>query len=176
MGVAAPAGTLERKGSSHRPRTAERYRRWQRTRRDSVARSMIAARLPFVAVALVCATFGVYLASISGSEARLDRASTALVEDRSADALAELDGLKGEAGRRAAGPRGYAYARRGQFKLSRAAFQKAARRDPNNWVLQRDYAIVLLRLGQRAKAQARMRRARSLNPRMPLPPGFVASK
>ena len=137
---------------------------------------MMIARLPFVAVALVCAVLGVYLAVSSAGEARLGRANADVLSDRDAEALAELDGLGGEAGRRAAALRGYAYLGTGQLRRARAAFQDAARRDPNNWVLQRDYAIALLRGGERAKAQARMRRARALNPRMPLPPGFEASK
>lgn len=137
---------------------------------------MIAARLPFVVVALVCAMLGIYLAANSGEEARLGRANADVLAGRGSEALAELEGLGGEAGRRAAAPRGYAYLEVGKLERSRAAFQQAARRDPNNWVLQRDYAIVLLRLGERAKAQARMRRARGLNPRMQLPIGFTASE
>lgn len=136
---------------------------------------MIAARLPFVAVAVVCAVLGVYLAVSSAGEARLGRASADVLADRDAEALAELDGLGGEARRRAAALRGYAYLGTGQPGRARAAFQDAVQREPNNWVLQRDYAIALLRVGEREKAQARMRRARALNPRMLLPPGFEAS-
>lgn len=136
---------------------------------------MIAARLPFVAVAVICAVLGVYLAVSSGREARLGRASADVLADRDAEALAELDGLGGEAGRRAAVLRGYAYLGTGQLSRARAAFRDAVRREPNNWVLQRDYAIALLAVGERAKAQARMGRARALNPRMLLPPGFEAA-
>ena len=56
------------------------------------------------------------------------------------------------------------------------AFRQAVRRDPNNWVLHRDYAIVLRRLGDRARARTRMGTALALNPRMILPPGFAAAK
>lgn len=137
---------------------------------------MTAARLSFVAVALVCALLGVYLAASSRDEARLGRANADVLAGRDTQALAELDGLGGEAGRRAAALRGYAEFGRGRLRPARVALQKAARRDPNNWVLQRDYAIVLLGLGERSKARARMRRARALNPRMPLPPGFVVEQ
>lgn len=137
---------------------------------------MLAARLPFVAVALVCAVLGIYLAVRSGDEARLDRANGHVLANRHVEALAELEGLEGEADRRAAGLRGYAFLGMGQLRRSRDAFRLALRRDPSNWVLQRDYAIVLLRLGERAQAQARMRTARALNPRMQLPPGFEASQ
>lgn len=137
---------------------------------------MNATRLPFVAVALVCASLGVYLAVSSRGEARLARANADLAAGRNADALAELERLDGEIGRRAAALRGYAYRDSGRLQAARKAFQIAVRRDPNNWVLQRDYAGVLLRLGERARARARMSRAKALNPRMPLPPGFVEPK
>lgn len=137
---------------------------------------MLAARLPSVVLALLCAVFGIYLALSSRGEARLGRASAHLVADRDAEALAELEGLEGETWDRSAALRGYANRNLGRLEPARQAFQIAVRRDPNNWVLQRDYAGVLLRLGERAKARARMSRARALNPRMPLPPGFVAAK
>ncbi|MEA2142967.1 MAG: Tetratricopeptide repeat [Solirubrobacteraceae bacterium] len=137
---------------------------------------MNATRLPFVAVALVCATLGVYLAVSSRGEARLGRASAALAAGRNAEVIAELEGLRGEAGSRAHALRGYAYRDTGRLEAARTAFQAAARRDPNNWVLQREYAGVLLRLGLRAKARARMSRAKALNPRMPLPAGFADAK
>lgn len=137
---------------------------------------MLAARLSFVAVALVCGVFGIYLAVSSRDEAALQRAQSDLVADRNADALAELAGLGGETAGRAAALRGYAYRDMGRLQAARRAFQTAVRRDPNNWVLQREYAVVLLRLGERAKAQARMSRAKALNPRMPLPSGFVSSR
>jgi Flp pilus assembly protein TadD len=137
---------------------------------------MNATRLPFVAVALVCAALGLYLAIGSRGEARLGRANADLVAGHNADVLAELAGVGGETGRRAQALRGYAYRNSGRLAQARRAFQVAVRRDPNNWVLQRDYAGVLLALGERAKARARMSRARALNPRMPLPPGFAAPK
>jgi len=137
---------------------------------------MDATRLSFVAVALVCAAFGVFLAVSGRGEARLSRANADVIAGRNAEALAELDGLDGEIDRRAETVRGYAYLASGRPGPARKALQAAVRRDPNNWVLQRDYALVLLRLGDRAKARARMSRAKALNPRMPLPPGFVGGR
>lgn len=137
---------------------------------------MLAARLPFVAIGLVGAVLGGYLAVSSRGEARLDRANADLLVGRNAQALAELDGLGGEIGRRASSVRGHAYFNLGRLRQARSAFQTATRRDPNNWITQRDYAVALLALGERSKARARMRRARALNPRMPLPPGFVATR
>lgn len=147
-------------------------------RADTVASRppMNARRLPFIAFALVCLLLGGFLAVSSRDEARLGRANADLVAGRNAEALAELDGVDGEAGRRAAALRGYAYRNSGQLERARQAFQQAVRRDPNNWVLQREYAGVLLRVGERAKARARMSRAKALSPRMPLPPGFVVAK
>ena len=136
---------------------------------------MLAARLPFVAIAVLCAALGIQLGVSSRGEAALQRAQTALVTGRDAAALAELEGLEGQTAQRAAALRGYAYRGMGRLQASRRAFQTAVRRDPNNWVLQRDYGGVLLRLGERAKARARMSRAKALNPRMPLPPGFVGA-
>lgn len=137
---------------------------------------MLAARLPFLLVALVCAGLGVHLAVTSRSEAALQRAQADLLGGREAAALDELEGLDGEAGRRAAALRGYAHRAAGRLEPARRAFQSAARRDPNNWVLQREYARVLLALGERAKARARMSRATALNPRMVLPAGFADPK
>lgn len=137
---------------------------------------MNATRLPFVAVAVVCASLGLYLAVTSRDEARLGRANADVIAGRNADALAELEGLDGEAGDRAAALRGRAYRNSNRLEPARRAFQTAVRRDPNNWVLQREYGEVLLALGERAKARARISRARALNPRMPLPAGFVKPK
>jgi len=137
---------------------------------------MIVPRLPFVAVALVCASLGIHLGISSGSEARLGRANADLLAGRNAEALTELEGLGKETGRRAAALRARAHRNSGRWGPARREFETAVRRDPNNWVLQRDYASVLLRLGERSKARARMSRAKALNPRMPLPPGFVAAK
>ena len=137
---------------------------------------MNATRFPFVAVAVVCASLGLYLAVSSRDEARLGRANADVIGGRHADALAELNGLSGEAASRAAALRGRAYRNSGRLEPARTAFQIAVRRDPNNWVLQREYGEVLLALGERAKARARISRARALNPRMPLPPGFAEPK
>lgn len=134
---------------------------------------MNATHLPFVAVALVCASLGAYLAVSSRGESRLDHANAHLLAGRNAEVVAELEGLEGETALRAAALRGRAYRNSGRLEAARKELRTAARRDPNSWVLQRDYAEVLLALGRRAKARARMSRAKALNPRMALPPGFV---
>jgi len=137
---------------------------------------MLGARLPTIVLALLCGVFAVYLALSGRREATLQRAQADLVAGRSAEALAELKDVEGETDGRAAALRGYAYRDIGRLEPARRAFQTAARRDPNNWVLQREYARILLRLGERSKARARMSRAKALNPRMLLPSGFVGVK
>ncbi len=52
---------------------------------------MIAARLPFVAVAVLCAVLGVYLAVSSAGEARLGRASADVLADLDAEHREELE-------------------------------------------------------------------------------------
>lgn len=133
-------------------------------------------RLSLVAVALVCALLGAYLAVSSRGEDRLAAANADLLAGRDARALAELKGLEGEAGLRATALRGRAYRDSGRLEQARRAFQTAVRRDPNNWFLQQEYAQVLLALGERSQARARMSRAKALNPRMPLPAGFADAK
>ena len=137
---------------------------------------MLAARLPLIVLAILCAVFGILLAASSLREAALHRGQTELAAGRNAAALTELERLDGDAAGRAAALRGRAYRNSGRLEPARLAFQTAVRRDPNNWVLQREYGEVLLALGERAKARARISRARALNPRMPLPPGFVEPK
>ena len=134
---------------------------------------MNAPRISFVAVAVICASLGIYLAVSAGGESRLERANAELLAGRNAEALDELGGIEGEMGLRAAALRGRALRNSGRLDEARREFQTAVRRDPNNWALQREYAGVLLALGERAKARASMSRAKSLNPRMPLPPGFA---
>lgn len=134
------------------------------------------ARLPYLAIAALCAAIGMYLALSQGGEAKLERAGEDVRAGHSAQALAELDGLGGQAAGRAAALRGYAYQQRGRYAQAAAELSTAARRAPNDWVLQRDYAVVLRTLGRRAKARARMQRALALNPRMQLPIGFRPAK
>lgn len=133
------------------------------------------ARLPYLAVAALCGLAGLYLAVSRGGEVKLLHAGEDVRAGRHAQALAELDGLGGQASGRAAVSRGWAYLGRRQYDRAAAEFSAATLRAPNDWVLQRDYAIVLRRLGRREKARARMQRALELNPRMLLPRGFRAA-
>jgi len=68
----------------------------------------------------------------------------------------------------------YALHALGRRPQASRAFARAVARDPNNWVLHRDWAVVLAQLGRRAQAGDEMSRALALNPRMSLPAGFIA--
>ena len=135
---------------------------------------MTATRLVSVLAAAACLALGGFLALGQRSESRLERASDALGAGRPDAALAELDGLKGQAAGRAAAVRARAHAARGDAAAAHRELRAALRRDPNNWVLHRDDAVVLLALGRRSAARRAMHRALALNPRMELPPGFAA--
>ena len=74
---------------------------------------------------------------------------------------------------RAHAVRGYAFAALRMLGASSREFQAALKGDPRNWRVRRDWARVLLALGDRRAAQAQMALALALNPRMPLPPGFA---
>lgn len=68
--------------------------------------------------------------------------------------------------------RGRALAGARAFGQSAAAYARAARFEPRDWVVRREYARVLLALGRRAGARRQMAAALALNPRQSLPPGF----
>jgi Flp pilus assembly protein TadD len=129
-----------------------------------------------MAVAVLCVAMAAYLALGRGDEAQLERAADQMRAGHSADALAELDGLGGQATGRAAALRGRAYLSQHAYKRAAAAFSDAAHRAPNDWTIQRDYAIALRQIGRQSKARARMQRALALNPRMQLPAGFRVQK
>jgi len=71
--------------------------------------------------------------------------------------------------------RGRALAGAHAFDSSAAAYARAARFEPRDWTVRREYARVLLALGRRADAQRQMAAALALNPRQSLPPGFAAA-
>lgn len=136
----------------------------------------IRARLPYLVIAVLCAAIGIYLAVNQSGEATLERGGDDVRAGQAAKALAELDGLDGQASARAAALRGDAHLQQGRYAQAAAELSAAARRAPNDWVLQRDYAVVLRALGRRPKSRARMQRALALNPRMQLPLGFRSAK
>jgi|SRR5215211_8848636 len=70
--------------------------------------------------------------------------------------------------------RGRALAGARDFRASADAYARAARLEPRDWSLRREYARVLLALGRRADARAQMAASLALNPRQSLPAGFMA--
>src|SRR4051812_41184795 len=118
----ADAGAVAARAGS--PSMAPDCRPWARPQRarGSLAPAMNRTRLSAVAVALVCASLGAYLAVASRGEARLAAANADLLAGRNAAARAELAGLTGEAGLRAAALRGRAYANSGRLERARRAF------------------------------------------------------
>lgn len=140
----------------------------------SRARVATTSRLLGVAVAVICVGLGAQLLASHGEEARLQRANQLGLEGDYARALATARQIPDGPARSGADVvRAYAHRARGENAAAAAAFSRALRRRPNDWTLQRDYASVLLGLGRRAKAQARMRQALRLNPKMMLPAGFA---
>jgi tetratricopeptide (TPR) repeat protein len=71
--------------------------------------------------------------------------------------------------------RGRALAGARAYGASAAAYARAARFEPRDWTVRREYARVLLALGRRAEAQRQMAAALALNPRQSLPPGFYTA-
>jgi Flp pilus assembly protein TadD len=69
--------------------------------------------------------------------------------------------------------RGRALAGAHDFLASAAAYARAARLEPRDWLVRREYARVLLALGRRADARGQMAASLALNPRQSLPAGFV---
>lgn len=127
-----------------------------------------------VGVAAVCAAFALHLASAREDEAHLEQANVLALAGRYEAAIAQATRADAwTTAPRADALRAYAHLRLRQLEPAADAFSAALRRQPNNWILQRDYAITLLALGRREQAQARMRRALRLNPRLDVPPGFT---
>jgi Flp pilus assembly protein TadD len=67
----------------------------------------------------------------------------------------------------------YAELAAGDVPAALDQFRAAAHRDPRNFAIHRDWAVALLRAGERERARRRMAKALALNPRLILPPGFT---
>jgi Flp pilus assembly protein TadD len=57
-----------------------------------------------------------------------------------------------------------------EYRAADHAFARTAAEDPNNWIVYRDWAPVLDRLGERKRAAATYARALGLNPRLKFAP------
>lgn len=138
-------------------------------------RRVTPTRVVSIAIAAICLALGGYLARAQRSEHALARAQDAVAAGDPAAALARLNGLGGQAADRADAVRADAHIAQHRYGDAHHDLSAALRHDPNDWVLVRDDAVVLLALGRRPAAKAEMQRALALNPRMDLPPGFVAA-
>jgi Flp pilus assembly protein TadD len=128
----------------------------------------------FVAAAL-CLVFAGWLLLAHGDADRLQRAAQLGAAGRYRAAAAEAAGVRRRpAAAAAALLRGRALAGAREFAASALAYGDAARLEPRDWALRREYARVLLALGRRSDARSQMAASLALNPRQSLPPGFVA--
>lgn len=132
-------------------------------------------RIPVVVViAAVAIVAAVYLGAATRDAKHVERAER-LVTDGSPDAaLGQVAGITGRpAGARALSLRARALTDTGNIVGALDAYRRAAERAPDDWSVRRDWAVLLLSVGQRGGAQAQMNRALALNPRLELPPGFA---
>lgn len=121
-------------------------------------------------------TGAVYLAVQQGDAERLERANELGRQGRYAEALDEALAVeRAPAADRAALTAAYALFELRRYPEAARAFAQAAEADPRNWVIHRDRARALLASGRRGRAERAMARARELNPRMTVPPGFQAA-
>ena len=130
-------------------------------------------RLAAIAVAAVCLLTAGYLAASERDADQLRHAEELGLTGDYAGALAAArrvdvppqDG-------RALAVQAYALQAMRRGPEASTMFARAVARDPNNWVLHRDWGVLLAGLGRRAQAGREIGRALRLNPGMPLPPGF----
>lgn len=91
--------------------------------------------------------------------------------EAAADSAATVDRAPADA--RALVVRAHALGALGDFERADAAWQAAIRRDPNDWILEFEYARMLIRAGRFEAADRHIERARALNPQMRVTP-FLA--
>jgi Flp pilus assembly protein TadD len=135
---------------------------------------MLAQRYTAVAAALACLLTAGYLVLQSSAESRVRRANELGAQNRYADALHEAQKVsRAPAVLRALDVEAKAAGLLGRVDVAERAYAEALDRDPSNWRLRQDHAVILLQQRQRAAARREMSRALALNPKMKLPPGFV---
>lgn len=133
---------------------------------------MTRIRIP---LALGCLVAALWLGGDWRDARRVHQAQDAIAGGRLVDAerlaaSASGPGVAAEAAR----TRAIVALRLGDLAGAQRAIAEALKTAPNDWALRRDDAVLLLRSGDRRGARAQIRRALALNPRMPLPDGFVA--
>ncbi len=132
-----------------------------------------AGRLTAGGVAVVCLLTAIYLGLQARDAATLRDANRLGLQGRYEQALREAQRVSRPPQRdRAALVQAYALRALGRPAAASAAFSAASQRDPGNWVIHRDWALVLSSLGRPAQARRELRRAVRLNPRMLAPAGL----
>jgi Flp pilus assembly protein TadD len=130
-------------------------------------------RASAIAIAAVCATAALYLGSAALDARHVRRAGQLGEQRRFTEAAAEARRAHSQPARaRATLIEATALAELGDLAPAARAYADAARYDPSNWAIRRDWAVTLRRLGDGAGARRQMERALALNPRMELPAGF----
>jgi Flp pilus assembly protein TadD len=134
-------------------------------------------RLAATAAALACLLTAGYLALQSRDEAKVRRANELGADNRLAEAIHEARRVsRAPAKLRALIVEAKAATLLGQFDVADDALTQALDRDPANWRLHSDRAVVLLSEGKRDPARREMSRALGLNPKLKLPAGFVRDR
>jgi hypothetical protein len=126
--------------------------------------------------AALCLLFAGWLLLARGDSERVERAAQLGAAGQYRAAAAEARGVQRRpaAAAEAAVIQGRALAGAREFAASAAAYAHAARMEPLDRELRREYARVLLALGRPADARGQMAASLALNPRQSLPAGFIA--
>lgn len=131
------------------------------------------ARAVTLVVAALCAGLAGYLALSARDERTLREANRLGAAGEPAAALRKAaEVTRAPAGTRARLTEAYAALAANRPDVAVRAFAAAARRDRENWVVHRDWALALVRAGHVERGRRRMARAVALNPRMRVPYGF----
>jgi Flp pilus assembly protein TadD len=121
-------------------------------------------------IAAVCVLCALYLGSNYHATKQLQDAGTLLAQGRYEAAIRKAESIDQVPESDAAeAVRAYAYAALGRNVAARRAYGFALDADPDNYLLHRDLAVVLLRLGDRTGAREQLAQARELNPRPQIP-------
>jgi Flp pilus assembly protein TadD len=127
-------------------------------------------RLAAIGASAACASVALYLWGARDDASKVGTARALLDEGRYAAAAQHAGAAPGDA--RAALIQAYALRDAGRERDAVAAFARASAADPDNWIVRRDWAVLLAQLGQRDAAARQMAAALRLNPRLVLPAGF----
>jgi Flp pilus assembly protein TadD len=128
--------------------------------------------LPALTAAAALALSG-YLLINARDAGRLEEATSALDAHHYTRALERADAVGTRpASAGALAVRARALAALGNPAAALPAFRAAVERTPHDADLRRDWAVLLLRSGQRRAARVQMTRALALNPDLSLPDGF----